>query len=452
MKVGKEISPSKITSNKIIRTALVSKKTKRLSLSKAALAILGALALVLLPAHLRLNLASAAGVNPWWPADGAHVSGTQPFKAELQGTDVSQYEMFWQVDGGSWNWMDSSYADYQHKEASVDVSQWTWRGSGPYQVTFIARQNGAVVATRSVAIYVDNGLLAQQASAPQTSAPAPAASSFYVDSNSSAASQASQWRTSRPNDAAKMDILAAQPTAKWFGNWSGDIQSAVSQYVSAASSAGKVPVLVAYNLPQRDCGGYSAGGTNDYTNWIGGFARGIGSNKAVVILEPDSLSMLNCLSASDQKSRLSLLSGAVSVLKSNPNTAVYLDAGHGNWIDAAVMAGRLGRANVQKADGFALNVSNFMPVDEETSYGSQISAQLGGKHFLIDTSRDGNGSNGEWCNPWGRVVGKAPSMNTSSSLVDAYLWIKIPGESDGNCNGGPSAGAWWPDYALSLVK
>jgi endoglucanase len=36
--------------------------------------------------------------------------------------------------------------------------------------------------------------------------------------------------------------------------------------------------------------------------------------------------------------------------------------------------------------------------------------------------------------------------------VDAYLWIKRPGESDGSCHGGPPAGAWWPDYALGLAR
>jgi endoglucanase len=36
--------------------------------------------------------------------------------------------------------------------------------------------------------------------------------------------------------------------------------------------------------------------------------------------------------------------------------------------------------------------------------------------------------------------------------VDAYLWVKRPGESDGACgNGAPKVGVWWPDYALDLA-
>ncbi|MCW2873942.1 glycoside hydrolase family 6 protein, partial [Actinacidiphila oryziradicis] len=36
--------------------------------------------------------------------------------------------------------------------------------------------------------------------------------------------------------------------------------------------------------------------------------------------------------------------------------------------------------------------------------------------------------------------------------VDAYLWVKRPGESDGSCRGAPPAGQWWSDYALRLAR
>jgi endoglucanase len=41
---------------------------------------------------------------------------------------------------------------------------------------------------------------------------------------------------------------------------------------------------------------------------------------------------------------------------------------------------------------------------------------------------------------------------TGSALLDALLWIKAPGESDGSCAGGPAAGVWWPAYALGLAR
>jgi endoglucanase len=83
---------------------------------------------------------------------------------------------------------------------------------------------------------------------------------------------------------------------------------------------------------------------------------------------------------------------------------------------------------------------------------------VGGKHFVIDTSRNGNGpyTQGDpaqrWCNPPGRALGETPTTKTADPLVDAYLWIKRPGESDGTCKGGPKAGEWWASYALALAE
>ncbi len=253
-----------------------------------------------------------------------------------------------------------------------------------------------------------------------------------------------------------MTTLAAQSTASWFGNWNTNVQNDVHTLVTAAQAKGQTPVLVAYNIPQRDCGGFSAGGSNNpdgYTAWINSLAAGIGSAPAYIILEPDALAQISCLSAKDQQTRLWLISNAVSTLKNNPNAKVYIDAAHSNWIDPTTMANYLRGANIARADGFALNVSNFMATSNETTYGSQISSQVSGKHFVIDTSRNGNGSNnGEWCNPSGRAIGTKPTTQTGNPLIDAFLWVKVPGESDGSCNGGPSAGTWWPSYALSLVQ
>ena len=58
----------------------------------------------------------------------------------------------------------------------------------------------------------------------------------------------------------------------------------------------------------------------------------------------------------------------------------------------------------------------------------------------------------DWCNPSGRALGDRPTAATGDRLVDALLWVKRPGESDGACNGGPPAGEWWADYALGLAR
>jgi endoglucanase len=284
-----------------------------------------------------------------------------------------------------------------------------------------------------------------------------AGAKWYIDPNSNARHQADAWRQSRPADAAAMDKIAAQPQADWFGDWSGDVQSSVSGRVSTITSAGALPVLVAYNIPLRDCSSYSGGGASSpsaYRSWIRSFAAGIGSRRAVVVLEPDALAGMDCLSAADQSTRLSLLSDAVSVLAGYPGVATYIDAGNSRWHSADVIAGRLKSAGIARAAGFALNVSNFLTTSGERLYGDRVSGLVGGKHFLVDTSRNGVGPSpdSQWCNPPGRALGDRPTTGTGDAVADAWFWIKRPGESDGTCNGGPPAGAWWADYALGLAQ
>ncbi|HUH12934.1 MAG TPA: glycoside hydrolase family 6 protein [Longimicrobiales bacterium] len=481
---------------------------------------------------------STDGIEVWWPTDGAALTGTQPFKAVLSGWSLKQYRMYWQVDGGQLNAMYDSHEGGAHKEALVDVDGWTWRGSGPYQVTFVARdkRNKTTLGSASVSITVgsapaapvasvevtpatlslelgasatlaavlrdaDGNTLSERvvtwsssaldvvavdgagavtawgegsavvtatsegvsgaASVTVTAAPPPTGSpfeghAFYVDPYSNARMTADAWRDTRPADALEMEKIAGQAQADWFGGWSGDIQAAVANRVTTIMAAGALPVLVAYNIPGRDCNGYSAGGSSTadaYRQWIADFAAGLAGRKAVVVLEPDALAQLDCLPSADQQSRLTLLLEAVRALGAQ-GARVYLDGGHARWKAADVMAARLREAGVAEAAGFSLNVSNFLSNTESRGYGEAISSYLGGgARFIIDSSRNGLGptADAEWCNPDGRALGTAPTAATNHSLVDAYFWIKRPGESDGTCNGGPSAGTWWADYALGLA-
>jgi endoglucanase len=106
---------------------------------------------------------------------------------------------------------------------------------------------------------------------------------------------------------------------------------------------------------------------------------------------------------------------------------------------------------VREIRGFSLNVSNFNPTAAEESYGDSVGALLHGKHYVIDTSRNGVGAANTWCNPPGQALGVPPTADTGNPLVDALLWIKPPVASDGTCNGGPPAGTFWLSYALSLA-
>lgn len=135
-------------------------------------------------------------------------------------------------------------------------------------------------------------------------------------------------------------------------------------------------------------------------------------------------------------------------LKSHTGTRAYVDAGHPGWItDLPWLARALNQAGISRADGFSLNVSNFHTTPTVLTYARRLSNALGGTpHFVIDTSRNGNGPYAgpdAWCNPPGRALGVPPTADTGEADVDAYLWIKRPGESDGVCRGGPGAGVWW---------
>jgi endoglucanase len=275
--------------------------------------------------------------------------------------------------------------------------------------------------------------------------------------------QALRMKKTDPDGAALLEKIADRGGADWIGEWTPNVERWVRDRVAKVTKAGGLPLLVAYRIPKRDCGMYSAGGFvkgTDYRDWIAALGRGIGDAKAVVILEPDAVPLLKkCLSDADQKERLELLAFAVRTLTSLPRTWVYLDAGHSDWIPAAEMAERLKGAGIGGADGFSLNVSNYKTTEALMAYGKDLSARLGGKPFVIDTSRNGNGppdapgdSEASWCNPAGRALGSPPTAETADPLCHAYLWIKKPGESDGDCNGGPRAGMFWTEQAIGLAK
>jgi endoglucanase len=228
--------------------------------------------------------------------------------------------------------------------------------------------------------------------------------------------------------------------------------------------------------------------------------------------------------------RFAMLNYAVDKLKENPGTSVYLDGTHSAWLGSGDAADRLIQAGVADADGFFLNVSNYRLNSHLEKYGTWISKCIAFasnpaswgvghsewcasqyfpanpndfstwgltdqwymdnvesqtwwysesllKHFVVDTSRNGQGpwtpttnypDAQDWCNPPDRGLGLQPTANTGHPLIDAYLWMKIPGESDGECTRGlgpggttvdpewgqidPAPGQWFPEMALELAQ
>jgi endoglucanase len=283
----------------------------------------------------------------------------------------------------------------------------------------------------------------------------PAGTTFYTNPNSNV----EQWIAANPSNADEPAIakdIASQPQATWFTTYNPTaIASQVSAVTTPAAQKGQVPILIAYDIPNRDCGGASAGGAPtiaNYETWISNFASGLGSGTAIVLVEPDSLALQSCLSSSDASARDAAIAYAGSVIHADdPNAKVYFDGGHSDWNSPAQQAAVLKAADVATdANGVFTNLSNFEWTNDELYYGQSILNDIGNSslHLVIDTSRNGAGPGNTWCDPSGRALGLDPTANTGYSYVDAFIWAKPPGESDGCAD---KAGVFDPNLADALA-
>lgn len=379
-------------------------------------------------------------------------------------------------------------------------------------------------------------LLAPAAIAPAAVKPP----TLFVDDRSTTVQAAEKLEGAAREDAL---LLARIPSATWLAYGTPEIVEAQARDVTErAEAAGQIPVLVAYNIPYRDCALYSAGGAADgaaYLAWVAGLARGVGNRQAIIVLEPDGLGVIpwhrnlagdleGCRPDGQDETaaarRYDQLRGAVAILSALPRARVYLDGTGSSWLAPGEIASRLIRADIGKVAGFFLNVSNFESDARVVPYArwvsdcialvtqsgmdaracpSQFSAERferpsnrkridaaydrlftahglkrtpkSQKHALIDTSRNGLGSwkppagryrDAElWCNPPGRGLGRRPTLITREPYVDGFLWIKVPGESDGECLRGtagpidpergvkaPAAGRWFASQARELIE
>ncbi|MER7503709.1 glycoside hydrolase family 6 protein [Nonomuraea pusilla] len=284
-----------------------------------------------------------------------------------------------------------------------------------------------------------------------------AGSAFYVDPQTKAA----EWVAANPGDSRTpviRDRVAAVPQGRWYASYNPTtVRAQVDAYVGAAAAAGKIPIMVVYEMPDRDCGGASAGGAPDhaaYRAWIDQIAAGLGGRPATVILEPDALAIMStCMDAAQQAEVKASMAYAGKRLKATSSQVkVYFDIGHDAWLPASEAASRLVGADVAgSADGIALNTSNYRATPGLVAYAKSVLAATGasGLRAVIDTSRNGNGPSGsEWCDPAGRATGTWSTTETGDPMIDAFLWVKPPGEADGCI---AEAGQFVPQRAYDLA-
>ncbi|MCP2638089.1 glycoside hydrolase family 6 protein [Microbacterium sp. HD4P20] len=254
--------------------------------------------------------------------------------------------------------------------------------------------------------------------------------------------------------------MAEQPTAFWLTP-EADPTDVVAERIAALADEARAQsarlAVVVYGLPGRDCGNHSAGGLDEeaYGEWtatIGEALAAAADVSPIVVLEPDSLALAPDCADPDGNiaARIRQLDDAIDDLAAEA-TWIYVDGGHSEWLPVAEMADLIARLDLKSIRGFATNVSNYNATSDEVAYAHELSEQLDGLHALIDTSRNGAGATGEWCNPPRRLVGESGGT-LGDDAVDTNLWIKPPGESDGPCGGGPPAGDWWPERAVELTR
>ncbi|MBW9110981.1 glycoside hydrolase family 6 protein [Microbacterium ureisolvens] len=321
----------------------------------------------------------------------------------------------------------------------------------------IAAITGAVAVVAVVAVVAAIALLRGQAPQP------PGRGTKIVASELSKATDAATRAADGSPEQAAARYLSEQPTAVWLTP-EADPLDVVGERIAALADEARDQsartAVVVYGLPERDCGGHSAGGLDgeayiEWTRAIGDALRTAADTAPIVILEPDSLALAPECGNIDE--RVAQLSAAVEAIAGD-STWIYVDGGHSNWLPAAEMAALIDRVDgASRGDGgrsirgFATNVSNFQATDDEVAYAHDVAARLDGLHAIIDTGRNGAGADGEWCNPPGRLVGESGGT-IGDDFVDTNLWIKPPGESDGDCNGGPAAGRWFPEAAVELTR
>jgi endoglucanase len=233
------------------------------------------------------------------------------------------------------------------------------------------------------------------------------------------------------------------------------VRAKVLEYTGDAGAADKTPVLTVYGIPGRDCGQYSSGNplttAAQYRGWIRKIANGLTGTHAMVVLEPDALALFSSAAVgcpTKPQGWQAMLRYASKTLSAS-GAWVYLDAGHSNWTPYADRPTFLKRAGVQYARGISTNVSNFRPTSDEQAYARRMLAGLRAlgitsKHYVIDTSRNGaapSSDGNDVLNPTWARVGKRPRL-VFDGAFDGTLWVKHPGESDGQVNGGSRSGTW----------
>jgi endoglucanase len=264
-------------------------------------------------------------------------------------------------------------------------------------------------------------------------------------------SRAAQYLRANPTDpnAAAIEYIATQPQAVWLETPN---PTPIIQQILTPLTPTQLPVFVLYNIPHRDNNGASSRGAPNltaYTQYIDAVTSAC-TLPSVFILEPDALAQIPSLDPDYLEERNQCLAYAITQL--SPTHHIYVDMGHDAWLPPETILPLYQALATTANRGFSINVSNFR-TDAANALFAQALYEATAKPSITDTSRNGNGPapDGSWCNPPNRRIGQLPLAIPPTESLDANLWIKHPGESDGPCHNAPPAGQFSPTLAAALV-
>ena len=246
--------------------------------------------------------------------------------------------------------------------------------------------------------------------------------SFFVDPHSEVANAARRYPA--------LKTISSQPGAARFGSFSfghngvPNIATAVSRYLTRAlvEEPGTVPLLATYRVVHRLCGHASDSRADiaSYEGFTDGFAKGIGSYRAVLFLEMDSIITMGCLSRHGQTVREHELQYAINTLTANcPHLVIYLDAGAADALPARLAARYLLRSGLG------------------CTRPARAARLARGNEVL--------------CNPPGRGLGSRPTADTGFPMSGGRRGPRPLVPRVSTCSRGRPT-VFWPAYALMLVR
>ncbi|DAZ96229.1 TPA: hypothetical protein N0F65_012591 [Lagenidium giganteum] len=242
-------------------------------------------------------------------------------------------------------------------------------------------------------------------------------------------------------------MIESEGVVTWYSDnkSKSEMMPALERMVKTCSKEERIAIAV-YGIPNKDCDAkLSDAGRNknmdDYKTFIQELKDVIKDRNVLYVLEPDAIGLMPKGGCGSSNGYLEYLQYAATALSENANAQIYLDVGY--WIVGAN----------GKVKGIVLNTSNYRQTKEMSEVCAAFKKDLGKDlKCVVDTSRNGNGAPGdEWCNAKNTAIGQPPSKPSGFDNVAYNLYVKPPGESDGECtNRNETAGQFFKEHFTQL--